>query len=134
MKAFGFGKHEKLKSRKAINALFAEGKSFVVAPVRVKYSFVPLAEGTAPVQAGVSVSKKSFKRAVARNRIKRLLREAYRLQKRTLLQTAATANRQLVVFFMYTGKSLPTFELIYNAMTACLNQLQQKVLAHEKTR
>ena len=87
MKAAPFGKLEKLKSKKQIDLLFKEGRSVVAFPLRVKYQFLSVAEARAPVQAGVSVSKKSFRHAVDRNRIKRLIREAYRLQKGTLLQT-----------------------------------------------
>ena len=82
-KTFGLGKRERLKSRKQIDNLFAEGKSFAVFPIRVTYSFMPT-DGDALVQIGVTVSKRNFKKAVDRNRIKRLFREAYRLQKAEL--------------------------------------------------
>src|SRR5438309_2863389 len=78
-KQYGFGKTDRLKSRKQIDELFARGKSIVVFPVRVSYRF--FSSEAIILQAAVSVSKKHFKKAVDRNRIKRLLREAYRLQK-----------------------------------------------------
>ena len=131
MKAAGFGKAEKLKSRKQIDALYAGGRSLAVFPLRVKYRFLPGTANVVPIQAGVSVSKRAFKRAVDRNRIKRLLREAYRLQKADLLQTAATQQLQAHIFFMYTDKSLPAFDVIYRAMATCLQQLQQKALRYE---
>lgn len=132
MKPSGFGKKEKLKSRKEIEALYATGKSYAVFPIRVKYQLLPL-ENAVPVQAGVSVSKRHFKRATDRNRLKRLLREAYRLQKSGLLQTMEEKKLRAVVFFMYTGKSLTSFAVVYKTMTACLHLLQQKALAHEIT-
>jgi ribonuclease P protein component len=131
MKAFGFGKAEKLKSRKEIESLFAEGKSIVVFPLRVKYRFRPLSEG-APVQVAVSVSKKGFRRATDRNRIKRLLREAYRLQKAALVQQVTEKGLQAVLFFMYTDKEKAAFDVIFNAMTHCLNQLSQKALTYDE--
>lgn len=132
MDAALFGRAEKLKRRKQIEILFAEGKSLAVPPVRVKYLFEPPAEGSA-VQAGVSVSRKSFKRAVDRNRLKRLLREAYRLQKHGLLKKVAAADRRLILFFIYTGKTIAAFDVIYAAMAQCLHQLEQKKELHHES-
>lgn len=131
MKAAGFGKQEKLKSRKVIDALFKDGKSCAAFPLRVKYRFYPIQETAVPVQAGVSVSKRHFKRAVDRNRLKRLMREAYRLQKQDFLKTVAEKKIEAVLFFIYTDKSLTSFAVIYKAMAACLQQLLQKVSVHE---
>ena len=134
MNPLGFGKQERLKSRKRIDALFAEGKSVVAFPVRVKYQFVPLTEGTVPVQAGVSVSRKAFKRAVDRNRIKRLLREAYRLQKKDFVTTVMEKSMQGQLFFIYTDKAMASFQVVYKAVGACLQQLQQKANTYHENR
>lgn len=124
----GFGRAEKLKSRKAIDALFASGKSFAFFPLRVKYAFVPGAESG--IKTGVTVSKKYFKRAVHRNRLKRLMREAYRLQKEELLGMGKAKSFSGNLFFIYTDKTLCTFEVMYAAMGQCLQQLQ-KVIAQQ---
>lgn len=129
MTSAGFGKQERLKSRKQIDALFADGKSSTAFPVRVKYRFVPRAEGALPVLAGVSASRRAFKHAVNRNRLKRLLREAYRLQKAELVQTVSGTSLQAQLFFLYTDKSIAPFKVIYAAVGACLKQLQQKASA-----
>ncbi len=130
-KPFGLGKKEKLKSRKQIDALFASGKSFAVFPLRVTYRFLPAEE--APVaQIGVTASKRHFKKAVDRNRIKRLLREAYRLQKKELAETLSQGNTQAYLFFMYTDKTIAPFAVIKTAMDVCLKKLQKKAEAvHE---
>src|ERR1043166_5363776 len=84
-KQFTLGKSERLKSRKQIEQLFAEGKNFPMSPFRVYYRTSPFVSGSASnLQFGAAVSAKNFKRAVDRNRIKRLTREAYRLQKNQL--------------------------------------------------
>jgi ribonuclease P protein component len=125
-KPFGFNKKEKLKSRKQIDALFARGKSFAVFPLRVSYTFEP-AETEAFAQIGVTVSKRYFKKAVDRNRIKRLLREEYRLQKKELAEVLKQNSARAFLFFMYTDKTMPTFDVIKTAMNHCLNRLQQKL-------
>jgi ribonuclease P protein component len=122
-KLHGLSKTEKLKSRKQIELLFATGKSFTVFPLRASYS-LSAAAGTLPVaQIGVTASKRNFKRAVDRNRIKRLLREAYRLQKIELATILQQKNAKAFVFFMYTGKEMPTFVQVKNAMEQCLQKL-----------
>ena len=121
-KRFGFPKSERLKSRKQIDVLFEQGKSFAVFPVRATYQF-DLNEEKAGLQAGVSVSKRFFKKAVDRNRIKRLLREAYRLQKEDLQRETKTKGIQGTVFFLYTDKSVASFEVVKKAMAKCLKKL-----------
>jgi ribonuclease P protein component len=125
-KQFGLGKKERLKSRKQIETLFAQGKSFSVFPVRVTYSFVP-ADEEPPAQIGVTVSKRYFKKAVDRNRIKRLLREAYRLQKTELAEALRQSGKKGYLFFMYTDKDIASFDIIKTAMNHCLKRLKQKL-------
>ena len=121
-KKFGLGKNERLKSRKAIELLFKEGKRFVVTPFRLYYVLNP-AEGDPLLQFGVGVSAKNFKKAVDRNKIKRLTREAYRLQKNEISLT----NHQLQVFFIYTGKELPQYAALFEKVKIALEKLEQAV-------
>jgi ribonuclease P protein component len=122
-KRFGFGRKEKLKSRKQIEELFLKGKNFSVFPLRVTYQFLPAEEGM--IQVGVTAGKKYFKRAVDRNRIKRLIREAYRLQKNDLLETVKQKGQKGFLFFMYTDKSIVSFLVIKEAMNKCLKRLEK---------
>lgn len=123
-KRFGFGKAEKLKSRKQIEELFLSGKSFAASPLRVIYKFEPAEEPI--VQVGVTVNKKNFKRAVDRNRIKRLLREAYRLQKEGLVNTAKENKKKGFLFFMFTDKTISPFKVVKEAMEKALARLEKK--------
>lgn len=122
-KSFGFSKTERLKSRKQIDELFAKGKSMAVFPVRVIYQFSPSDAGTLLV--GVSASKRHFKKAVDRNRLKRLLREAYRLQKEELVQQVKSSKKAVNVFFIYTDKTIADFETIKATMNKCLQRLNK---------
>jgi ribonuclease P protein component len=88
---FSYPKSEKLKSKKTIDLLFSKGKSVSKYPLRLVYveSDFDISEsrdsGEQKIKMGVSVSKKYFKHAVDRNYFKRLLREAYRLNKHLLI-------------------------------------------------
>lgn len=115
-----FSKSERLKSRKQIEALFGSGKSFSQYPFRVFYRW----EGQEGLpQAGVGASKRNFKRAVDRNRIKRLMREGYRLQKQILYTSESAAG--LRVFILYTGKDLPLFDQVLEKMGVLLQKLSR---------
>ena len=118
---FTLGKNERLKSRKIIDQVFNEGKSITVFPLKVHYLFC--ATLTDPLQAGFTVSSRQFKRAVDRNRIRRLLREGYRLQKSTLHQTLEQNKQQLALFIIYLGKELPEFQLVSDKTKLVLNKL-----------
>jgi ribonuclease P protein component len=119
-KQFTLGKDERLKSRKAIEQLFKEGKSFAISPFRVYYSPAPLT-----VQFGVGVSTRNFKKAVDRNKIKRLMREAYRLQKISLVELLKEKQKGVNIFFIYTGKELPDYKLVSTKVNLILNKLQK---------
>jgi ribonuclease P protein component len=125
-KQFTLKKAERLKRRKIIEQLFSEGRAVSTFPIRVQYKLVDelLDE---PLQAGFSASSRTFKRAVDRNRIKRLMREAYRLQKAELEQALQTKQRRLALFLIYTGKELPEYALIKEKMDVVLKKLVQTI-------
>lgn len=100
-----YPKSEKLKSQKKIELLFSEGKSVAVYPLRLVYVPIDNKEKT-EIQIGVSASKKYFKKATERNRMKRLLREAYRLNK-TLLWN--DLQHSFVIMFLYQSKEEISF-------------------------
>ncbi|MEP7236669.1 MAG: ribonuclease P protein component [Ferruginibacter sp.] len=118
---YTFKKDEKLKSRKTIEQLFKDGKSFSNFPFRVLWKFTEA--GTSPLQTGFAAGSKHFKKAVDRNRIKRLMREAYRLQKNDLQDQLKQQQKQLAVFFIYTGNELPEYEFIFEKTAAVLSRL-----------
>jgi len=128
-KQFTLGRDERLKSRKQIEKLFAEGRSFVVNPFRVYYVINGerlMVNKSSLLQFGIGVGSKNFKKAVDRNRIKRLTREAWRLQKNELKERLKRINIELNVFFIYTGKALPDFETVKDKVAVALKKLADK--------
>ncbi len=124
---YSYNKTEKLKSRKALNALFSGGKTFSVFPLKLFY--MPMESVTEQaIQAGVGVSARHFKKAVDRNRIKRLLRECYRLNKLSLHATVKANKKKIAVFFLYIGKELPEYTLLNEKMQEALTKLEEKIV------
>lgn len=106
---FTFPKKEKLKSKVVIDRLFKEGVSKFKYPFKVLF-LEQVPQGNSFPQVLISVSKRNFKHAVDRNRIKRLIREAYRLQKAELL--ALFLSKPAYIAILYTSKEeIPLEEL-----------------------
>lgn len=97
-----YGKKEKLKSQKLIEILFSEGKSVSVYPLRMVFLKTTDSE-SASIKCGVSVSKRNFKKAVDRNRIKRLLRESYRLNKIKYFNNISSSYAFMILYISKDG-------------------------------
>lgn len=103
-----FKRSERIKSKKLIDSMFSgKSSSHAVYPLRVVYM-----EYDNPTAILLSVAKKRFKRAVHRNRIKRLIREGYRLNKQELVTTLEAKNKSLAIAFIFISEKMPTFEKV----------------------
>jgi len=122
--AFSFPKKEKLKSKKLIEQLFDKGKSVSHYPIKLIYLKTE-SPSDIKIQTGVTVSKKSFKSSVKRNRIKRVLRESYRLNKHHIFNNI---EGNFAFLFLYLGKEMPQFQEVEECMLAIF----QKILSKEK--
>jgi ribonuclease P protein component len=120
-----FSKCERLSRKRHIDVLFKEGKSFVSFPIRIIYLPVEKAIATAPVSVLVSVPKKKIRHAVARNFIKRRIRESYRQRKQALYHSVAATNNALLVTFLYLAGEKTTFGCIDRAMENALHLLEE---------
>lgn len=107
VKQFGFRKRERLVSLRLIDELFGGGHSRSVAafPLRAVFMQRPRGAHDEPLQMLISVPKKYFHHAVDRNRVKRQVREAWRLHK-SLLAEALASDKQLLIAFVWTSDTL----------------------------
>lgn len=121
-------KPERLNRKKVIEKMFAGGaRSFSVFPLRVVY--LQADELKADASILVSVSKRRFKRAVKRNRVKRQIREAYRMNKHELLNVLAEKRCPLAIAFIYLSDQLVDFALIEERVKTALARIAEKVTA-----
>lgn len=127
---FGFTKEERVKGRKRVETLFADGASFLVYPFKVIYVEKDR-QGKAPFSILISVPKKRLKSAVLRNRVKRMTREAYRLQKNLLECSSFPENRQCDVAFVYVKDRLCDYPTVEKAMRKSMEMLNRKVIRKE---
>lgn len=115
---YRFPKQEKLKSRKTIDKLFSDRKSYTQYPLKV--FFVPHEKIH---QAAFSVPKRNYKHAVDRNRIKRQIREAYRLNK-SILHNHTEQNYAML--FLFIGKEKPKYSALEKSMVLLLKKLSSQ--------
>lgn len=120
-----FSKHEKLKSKIAIDALFSKGKSINVSPIRLVF-LSKEEESTIIANVGVVVPKKQVKLAVNRNLIKRRMREAYRLNNSELKTTLKKNGLALNMMFIYSSKQILDYTTIENKIKVILTRLTEQ--------
>jgi len=123
-----FPKKEKLKGESLIREIFEEGKSISSYPLKLIYLEIKVPVKT-KIQCGVTVPKRNFKSAVKRNRIKRLLRESYRLNKEQIFNNI---EGSFAFLFLYLGKEMPQYEEVELNMQVILQKFLKKV-PNEKT-
>lgn len=125
-----FGKNEKLVSKRTIDALFSGGnsRSMSAYPLRVVFMRKERNETEEPAQVMVSVSKRHFKRAVKRNRVKRQIREAYRLNKHLLHEALEQKKDTAVAMaFIWQSDELAETALITEKMQSLLSRMAEKI-------
>jgi ribonuclease P protein component len=126
MSRYTFSKKEALCSKLVIDKLFKAGKSFKAYPLRVVY--LPLTESDSAAKLLITVPKKRFGNAVSRNRIKRLIREAYRLNKPDLIQNWQTNGKYFALAFVYIGNDIPNYHDLCSKVTGILDKLKEETI------
>ncbi len=125
-----FRKSERLVSRRLIEMLFTKGNSRMLSvfPLRLVYTIVDAEETEAPAQVLISVSKRHFKRAVKRNRVKRQIREAYRRNKHILLDSLAQREgKALVMAFLWQADELAETATVETCVVKLLSRTAEMI-------
>jgi len=123
MKKYTFTKEERLCSQKQIELLFNNSSSFILYPFRFVWTSQTLADAPYPAEIAISVPKKRFKRAVDRNKIKRLIREAYRKNKGELFYPFLIQQHiKLSFILIYVSNELFTAVDMEKKLNLCLNK------------
>ncbi len=128
---FEFDRTQRLRSRKKIETLFKQGKGFLIFPISVRYC---VREGEGKVGVLITCPKRYHKLAVNRNRVKRLLRENYRLNSEQIRQFAKQQNLSIDFSMTYVDKQVPSFEKIQETVLQILERLHLEIdTAQNKT-
>lgn len=122
-KLFSLKKEERIHSREEIQGLFSEADSFVSFPFKVLH-LEQLEQGDEALKFAVSVPKRSFKKAVDRNLLKRRIKEAYRLNKNELKISLTEQGKSLNFMVIYIAKEALDFHLIEKKIILTLRRLQ----------
>lgn len=114
-----FRKQERLSSEVVIGKLFKSNLTLFVFPFKIFY--LPASELSVSDQVVISVSKRSFKRAVDRNLLKRRIREAYRLNKNLLYKDLDAPFFTFAL--VYVAKKIMPYQEIESKLKLILTEL-----------
>ena len=108
-----------------IGKIFSEGSVVKAYPLRIQFIFHEL-EGLPECQMGVSVPKRNFKKAVDRNRIKRQIKEAYRLNKSDLIHALKTKQKKIAMMVIFASKEKMEFSKIEELLVRSMSNIRIK--------
>ena len=117
-----YGKDQRLKNVSKLDKVFAEGEKIKAFPILARHTESTF-EAEVPFQVATTVSKRRFRKAVSRNRIKRLMREAGRLEKHRLEENWSKGDKQGALVLIYVGNKIPTFEKCVNTISKIVDVL-----------
>lgn len=123
-----FSKDERLCSKIIIDKLFAEGKTVYYYPLRFVYLSFENQEEKYPIKVIFSVPKRSFKKAVDRNLIRRRIREAYRLEKNSFYEPFIRNKKNIALMVIYTNKDIIDYQSIKKSLQKGMKKLINKAI------
>lgn len=118
-----FNKGERLCSKKNIDLLFLKGVNAISFPIKLIYLETDI-EYVNPCQAMFVVPKRTFKRAHDRNKLKRRMREAYRLNKATFYEVVKSKNKKIILSFLFVGKKIEEYKQIESSIISHLKRIE----------
>jgi len=122
MKSYTLKKQDRLTRRSQIESLFRDGAVFHTGPLKVIYRFEKDTES--PVKVLVSAPSRKFRKAVLRNHLKRLMREAYRMNRSILKTDKLNSTLSLHIGIIYLGdKQDISQDEITSALISALNRI-----------
>ncbi len=121
---YTFNKKEKLTGERIIQDVFASKNKFLSYPLKINYLLIQ-AEQKESIRVLIGCPKRNFKKAVDRNRIKRLLREAYRLNCHPLKNHLQTTHQKMSLAIVFIGEEMPNFDLIEHKIKKIITRLIQ---------
>jgi len=128
----GFPKYEHICKENDIELLFGKGRGVSIYPYRMIYRFYRDESRPVTCRLLVSVSKKKFHHAFKRNRVKRLMREAWRKNKAALYKSCLGDNISVDVALVYTATVIHSYEEMLNKTRKAVNELVRRHEARGK--
>jgi ribonuclease P protein component len=117
-----FKKNERLHGKKNIQHLFSQGKSYFIHPLKIYYTEREY-DNDVPLRVLIAVSKKTIRRAVRRNLLKRRMREAYRQNKADFYKFLTLHQKQYDLGLVYIGKDMEPYHVIEKKIIQALERL-----------
>lgn len=124
-----FPKQERLNSRKRIGFLVTQGHTLYAYPLRILWCLSDSPYGAFHLEAAFSVPRRKHKKAIRRNRIKRKMKEAFRLNKEAFRQNCSGRIQTLSLLVIYTPKKEVDYATMEKGMQAAIRILENKLAA-----
>jgi len=123
---YTFPKSQRLTGKKEIDTVYKEGQTLKKFPFVVKYVRNVEMEDES-LKALFAVPKRRISKATSRNKVRRKLKEAYRLHKHSLEKVLEDSNQKMALFFVYTGKENANYALLEEKIQLILNELAKRI-------